>query len=316
MPSPGAATSPVLPGAGLWAAWRRACARLRSAFSPAPVGSPVSPCPVGPPVSPSPVRPPDKPVSQKAMARLNAAEDAIKYAKGILDKGAGNQITALRDTNFNSFFRTQVVRQNNNFDIPPKVAAIALLNPTAAAAFEAAKAELAQGGNCGEHARIVYDFLRFHLPPDEHIQIAQKEGFDHAFVIIGDPADPNEADNELVVADAWPTGPRDPPTTPETPPTNPTPVLWEDHFAYTNDRSKILNHASSKGDHRDYKREMINKGLSLNAEGQSASMQSMTPDQTDATIQAELQRTGHGWMWNHRNTAKKDREYKYVLAAS
>lgn len=247
------------------------------------VGGIIQRCPLSEEVNPTKV------VSEKAMNRLKAAREAIDYAKEKFPYGAGNQSEALDSSSFNSYFRMKTARNNSAFAISPEVEKIAQENP---AAFLAAKAELTKGGNCGEHARVVYDYLRRKYP-DEHIQIAQKEGLDHAFVIIGDPA---EKDNELVVADAWPT--------------NPTPVLWEDHFAYTSDKKKLLNHASSKGDSRNYKQEMLDAGLSLNDTGRKLIEESLTKEETEKKIES-----GSGdWIWEHSDTAET--RYDYIVSPS
>lgn len=261
-------------------AWRR----VQAAFDDTPVGSPVTACPLQ--------NPDCKPVSAVAKQRLDMAADGIAYAKQKLPHGAGNQMHALQDTGFNSYFRMQAARDESAFFIPPKVEGLAQKSP---ASFLAAKAELAQGGNCGEHAWVVYDYLRRKYP-DQKIQVAQKEGFDHAFVIIGDPA--TDPPDQLVVADAWPT--------------KPTPVLWEDHFAYEKDPAKLQVHASSQGDARDYKQEMLDAGLNLNGKGHQAVQQSMSPEQTNKTIAAEA---GKHWIWDHTGTARSDSEYEYVEAS-
>ena len=228
-------------------------------------------------------------VSAKTSERLKAAQEAISYAKQKLPHGAGNQMTALEATNFNSYYRMQAARDDGAFNIPPAVKGLANDHE---ASFLAAKAELVQGGNCGEHAFVAYDYLRRKYP-NEHIQIAQVEGFDHAFVLIGDPA--KDGAGEVVVADAWPT--------------KPTPVLWEDHFAYTTDSSRIQNHASSHGDARDYKQEMLDAGLSLNTRGQQQVQQSLSPEETKKTI---IEAGPNHWLWNHEDTAAKGRKYDYL----
>lgn len=253
---------------------------VRETFTENSVDSPVETCPL---------QNNEKAVSEKAMKRLQAAQEAINYTKGVFSHGAGNQIEALNSSKFNSYFRMKAARNNKAFNIPEEVVILAQNNPEA---FVAAKAELSKGGNCGEHAYVVYDYLRRKYP-DEHIQIAQQEGFDHAFVIIGDPS--KEGDNELVVADAWPT--------------DPTPVLWEDHFAYTSDKKKLLNHASSNGDSRDYKQEMFDAGLSFNDEGTKLTENSYDQKKTDEEI-----KSGKGkWIWEHPDTAA-DTKYDYVTS--
>ncbi len=244
----------------LAAVWRS----VGDVFSDSSVGSPVVGCSASN----------CKTVSKKTKERLEAAQEAINYAKEKLPYGAGNQMNALNATNYNSKYRMDVARDENLFIIPPKVEELEGKNP---AAFIAAKAELAKGGNCGEHAFVVYDYLRQKYP-NEYIQVAQKEGFNHAFVFIGDPS--VEGDNQIVVVDAWPT--------------EPTPVLWEDHFAYTSDRKKILNHSSSKDDGHDYKQDMFDAGLSLNDEGSKVVETNLTNEETEKKYNRDLRMAGYG----------------------
>ena len=228
---------------------------------------------------------PEKLVSEKAMLRLHAAQEAINYSKEILSFGAGNQRDALETTQFNSNYRLRAARYNHFFNIPQEVVDLAEKNQEA---FIAAKAELTQGGNCGEHAYVVYDYLRRKFP-DEHIQISQKDGLDHAFVIIGDPS--TDSDQELVVADSWPT--------------DPTPVLWEDHFAYTSDKKKLLKKAESKGDSRNYKQEMIDAGLSLKEDALKFIEQSLDKEETNKQVNDGLGK----WIWEHSDSAETKYDY-------
>ncbi|CAM2006687.1 hypothetical protein [Acanthopleuribacter pedis] len=226
---------------------------------------------------------PKKYISSNAKKRLDIAQEAINYAKNIFSFGAGNQSPALTDTNFNSYYRMSTSRDNSMFNITEEVVDIATENPMA---FLAAKAELTKGGNCGEHAHVVYDYIRRNYP-EVKVQIAQKKELDHAFVIIGDHS--TETHTELVVADAWPT--------------DPTPVLWEDHFAYAKNEDTII-HAEAENDDRDYRKELFEAGLSLNEKGTKRTETSLSEDQTKDKVDS-----GNGWIWNHSDTASQKFEY-------
>ncbi|WP_372400001.1 hypothetical protein ABMY26_34705 [Azospirillum sp. HJ39] len=261
---------------GLAAAWQR----VHGLFSDTPVGSPVASCPLAGGNC--------KTVSDKVKDRLDAAQEAIAYAKNKLSYGAGNQKPSLDSSNFNSYFRMQVARDDGYFTTNPE---IEKLKSQSISSYIAAKAELAQGGNCGEHAFVVYDYLRKKFP-DEYIQITQVKDFDHAFVMIGDPT--KEGADKVVIADAWPT--------------NPTPVLWEDHFAFPYSKeSPILNISSSQGDARDYKQEMLNAGLSLTEAGQAQTKLSLSPTETARKIEQGI---ADHWVWNHPATAITPYDYQ------
>jgi len=246
-------------------------------------------------IAPMLIRCPQRVISDEACRRLQMAQEAHDYARSKLTYGAGNQALAMADTNLNSTYRVQVARDDAKqyFNYPDGATRLAGLNTQSQIAELAAKAELAQGGNCGEHAMVAYDYLR-RTYPDEYLQLSRKEGLDHAFVIIGDPA--SDSSEELVVADPWPT--------------SPTPVLWEDHFAYTADADKLVAIASTRGDGRDYRREMIDAGLSLTDAGKKLIAHSASDADTEKVI-----RDGKGhWGWTHSDTAAPGHHLQYVTA--
>ena len=72
----------------------------------------------------------------------------------------------------------------------PTIVPIAQANPNA---LTAAMAEIAQGGNCGEHAMVAYDYLRT-TAKGETLTQARVDGFDHAFVIMGNIDSEGDAD--------------------------------------------------------------------------------------------------------------------------
>ncbi len=232
---------------------------------------------------------PRKQVSGAAAKRLKQSEQAIQHAKTVFAHGAGNQREALKGTNFNSYFRLAAMRDPECWEMADSVKPLAAANPEA---LDAAKADLAQGGNCGEHASIAFDYLRVQAP-GERIAKASKQGLDHAFVLMGDTD--KEKDEELVVADAWPS--------------QATAVLWEDFFAYTSDRTKIETDSEMTADGKDVKA-AIAAGLKLTPKGLAMIEDSLSEEETDKEIK-EGTKGDHPWIWRHRNTAGHGKEYDY-----
>ncbi|MBM4367545.1 MAG: DUF4157 domain-containing protein [Deltaproteobacteria bacterium] len=234
--------------------------------------------------------PPKKKVSSGSMKRLAAAKEAIAHTKSVIKNGAGNQYDALKDTNFNSYFRMKAMRDMSCWQIDPSVYALANKHPNALAA---AMADLAGGGNCGEHAQIAYDYLTVSLP-GEIINQCDRQGLDHAFVIIGDVK--SESDSALAVSDPWPTAP--------------TACLWEDHFAFDTDRAK-LNTRQSETASGEKVKEVIARGLSLSAKGKAMINQTFDEARTkDELAKGTSRENGaHPWIWRHPNTARTQYDY-------
>jgi hypothetical protein len=115
------------------------------------------------------------------------------------------------------------------------------------------------------------------------------EGLDHAFVILGDID--KEGDADLVVSDPWPTAA--------------TACTWEDHFAYTDDRSKI-NRAKTSVANGQNAKEVILRGLKLSPRGEKLINQRYDDKRTDEQIEKDM----GGWIWEHGPTASE--EYEYV----
>lgn len=234
---------------------------------------------------------PEKTVSGKAYQRLGVAADAISATKKVIPY-QGNQVPALKSTRMNSYHRLQVMRDERCWDyITPESQQLAYENPEADIA---AKADLAHGGNCGEHAWVAYHYLRLHAKGD-HIQVSQKSGLDHAFVIIGNIA--SEKDNALAVSDPWPN--------------NPTACLWEDHFAYTPDRTKILDHQSMVADGKSYKA-AIAAGLKLNAYGE----QKVKKLESEAETKKQTDDAKANHFWSHDDAASEKYHYKPEAAVT
>ena len=238
---------------------------------------------------------PQKQVSPKAMQRLKKAKKAIKHTKSVLKYGAGNQTKALKATNFNSYIRLMVMRDTewlrdkfgveSFWNLTEEVKPIAAANPEA---LTAAKAHIARGGNCEEHAVIAFNYLRVNAR-GETIHRASKQGLDHAFVLMGEETD---SDADIVVADPWPT--------------NPTATLWEDHFAYTSDPSKINRRKSMVADGQNQKA-VIAAGLTLTKEGKQALKMKYTDEETKNL----LKRRKELHFWTHPDAAKPGHDYDY-----
>ncbi len=231
---------------------------------------------------------PKKEVSATAAGRLDLARKAITATKSVLSFGAGNQVEALKATKLNSMARLQVMREDSYWELAPEVRGLAAANPEA---LIAAKADLAHGGNCGEHAWVAYHYLRQH-GAGQHIQVSAKEGLDHAFVLIGD-IQGTDKDADVAVADPWPTRARA--------------CLWEDHFAHTSDRSQIEDYASMVAD-GESKKSAIAAGLKLTAEGQAYVHAKGTQAETDEVVGNS--RENH--LWNHANTEATGSQFNYV----
>ncbi len=229
---------------------------------------------------------PKKGVSGGAMARLALAREAIEHTRSVFEFGAGNQANALRDTKMNSYFRMKVMRDMSYWDLAPSVLDIAMANRPA---LTAAMADLAQGGNCGEHASVAFDYLRVKAS-GQKIQQSAVEGLDHEFILIGDLGSASNA--QITVSDPWPTAP--------------TATLWEDHFAFTSDRSKISDKGSMVADGQNVKK-VIAAGLKLNAAGQAAIKQTMSDEKTEETVKDGL----GGWVWEHEWAADPSTDYEY-----
>ncbi|EDX77787.1 hypothetical protein MC7420_3111 [Coleofasciculus chthonoplastes PCC 7420] len=238
---------------------------------------------------------PGKQVSSKAMSRLDKAKEAIKHTKSVFLYGAGNQTEALKATNFNSQFRLLVMRDDPQvleavgatsfWQLTDSVKPIAAANPEA---LTAAKADLAHGGNCGEHAEVAFDYLRVQAV-GETLHWSSKQGLDHDFVLMGVPED---TDADIVVADPWPT--------------RATATTWEDHFAYTSDREKIQRKHSMVADGQNVKA-VIAAGLTLTDKGKQVAALKRSNKQTKEL----LKRSKELHFWTHSDAAAKGHDYDY-----
>ena len=230
-----------------------------------------------------------KTVSGNAMARLKHAKAGIEHSKEVLSVGAGNQKEALEASNFNSYFRMAAMRDPECWHISASVRALAAQHPDA---LTAAKAELAKGGNCGEHAQVGFDYLRA-TAVGQTINRVDVEGLDHAFVMIGEAK--TEDDASLVICDPWPTAP--------------TACLWEDHFAHDPDKTKLNVRRTATADGADVK-SVIARGIQLTAKGHAWVNHSLSEDETQEQIKKGTE-GDKPWIWQHANAAGRYTDFEY-----
>jgi len=227
---------------------------------------------------------PEKTVSQQAMTRLSLAADAIGATKRAIAH-QGNQVPSLLATNMNSQYRLKVMRTKAAWEYTPEAQDLAYQHKEADVA---AKADIAHGGNCGEHAWVAYHYLRQHGAGQPINRVAPTY-IDHAFVIIGDLK--KDADNEMAVSDPWTN--------------NPTACLWEDHFSH-GPRKDVESQASMIADGNSYK-SAIAAGLKLSAYGEQMVKQADSDEETkDKT---DNWKANH--FWQQDNTTAKDAKFDY-----
>lgn len=226
----------------------------------------------------------DKAVSQKAMTRLNLAADAIAATKRAIAH-QGNQIPSLQATNLNSRARLQVMRNNAAWEYTPEAAALAAKNKEADVA---ARADVAHGGNCGEHSWVAYHYLREHAS-GETINRVSPSYIDHAFVIVGDLK--KDTDKDLAVSDPWVN--------------KPVSCLWEDHFA--KGAREELNPRTMVADGQSFK-SAIAAGLKLSKLGEQMVKETATDAETkeETTTNASANH-----FWNHDDARAGGHQFHY-----
>lgn len=234
----------------------------------------------------------DKEVSNTALVRLQMAKGAMQLTKSVLKHGAGNQVKALQSSKLNTHYRMLLARDIRYWDVDPAVNDLITADQ---GAYEAARAYVAAGGNCGEHGQISYEFLK-RLAKGQRITLAAKKGLDHAFVLIGDLSEVDgkqkEPDSEIAVADAWPTAP--------------TATIWEDHFAHTSKRSDIDQTATTIANGSSSMMAIV-AGIKPNDKGKEL----LTKTGTDADVQAKLARFKQDLLWDHEKSAASGKEFTY-----
>jgi hypothetical protein len=187
-----------------------------------------------------------KRVSAAAYRRLELAADAIAVIKRTIEF-QGNQRDALAATKMNSYYRTKVMRDPACWELTPEATALAARHPEAAVA---AKADLAHGGNCGEHSWLAYHYLRQHAAGEKIARVGVK-GVDHRWALVG-PLH-TEPDSEVAAVDAWVN--------------RPMASLWEDHYKYTPKRDELEVVTSGVADGVSFKA-AIAAGLKLSEKGE------------------------------------------------
>ncbi|MCK9397745.1 MAG: DUF4157 domain-containing protein [Methylobacter sp.] len=243
----------------------------------------------------------NKNVTALAARRLNQARDAINYTKATIP-GAGNQTTALTAGNINPYFRMKVMRNEQPpamyghvYPAPPywsfTSAAARTLAGNNPADYVKARARLAHGGNCGEHADVAYSYLRVNAV-GEKIAKCSINGLDHAFVLIGDLRTwIGDSDSEIAVADPWPTQAKA--------------TLWEDHFAYTSWHMDINQNRSMVADGQDVE-PLISAGLQLTPEGQQVIAETLPAADTAHFVG----NVGH--LWTHPRASAAGKEFDHL----
>lgn len=234
---------------------------------------------------------PRKVVSRRALEYLRLAQQAIDHTRRVIEF-QGNQLDAIRSSDGNAYYRTDVIRTRAWWKLTPEAQAIADADPEAAVA---AKAEYLSGGNCFEYAAVAYTYLNS-VAKGVAVQRAMYADVDHVFVVLGDICDPQEfPDNELVVADAWPYSPQA--------------CLWEDHFVYNPDRAGLEIKAARWGDHLGdglANKALILAGLSLTPVGLEQATSSLTPE-----LLADMEADQQGWGLWHQEDAAAETEFDY-----
>jgi hypothetical protein len=205
-----------------------------------------------------------KEVSAKTMGRLQVAADAIAETKKAIPK-QGNQVEALSSSRMNSKYRLDVMRDDSMWEYTNETS-----RRLAGEHFEAqlaAKADVAHGGNCGEHGFLAYHYLRQHAK-GEKIAVSSSGDLDHQFAVIGDQE--KESGSEMVVADPWVM--------------KPTACLWEDHFAYGPDLK--IDYGGDVADGKSFKA-AIASGLKLSERGKAYIKKAETEEKTKEMIEAD-----------------------------
>lgn len=118
-------------------------------------------------------------VTSKILEKLDMADRATCATRSLLRYGAGNQLVDIAHSNGESFARVAHLRRK---------------------ALDTKRLLRHQAGNCGEFAYLTFNLLASQRRTDP-VSIAQWDGLDHNFVILGDPRE--KGPEHIVVADAW-----------------------------------------------------------------------------------------------------------------
>ncbi len=233
------------------------------------------------------LRLPVKCVTDDVYNRLRLAEKAILHAKSVFKFGAGNQKEALLASNMNSYYRMRILRSKYYWYLEDSLRPLASSNSPA---LVAAKADIVAGGNCGEYARVAFDYLYVHAN-GERIGVASRKGLDHAFVLIGYLWDYPHSD--IAISDPWPISAKK--------------CVWKYHFAYTSNDLDIEISSTALGGNEDVK-EKIKEGLYLSEEGKLLAQSSDSDYVTKAKVAKGVK---DRWIWNHHYAALYHYDYQY-----
>lgn len=236
-------------------------------------------------------------VSPGTMTRLEWATRAIQYVNNeVFIYGAGNQKDDIRRTGGIASVRTQELRLPSNRRVdksgPELLAEGSGLNPGAEPARQAMLARYWHAGACDDYSNVTFNFLREKLSGTMLTRCAAGD-LHHAFVIVGDLA--NDSDQELVVADPWPTEPQA--------------CTWADFFGHSaRDQIRVKVQMVADGEdgvelHKHQLRITKKKGHARD-EGLDAAALGALETRQDATHD----------LWTDRYTVKGDRPIVYALS--
>jgi hypothetical protein len=170
----------------------------------------------------------EKSVSAKAMTRLQLAQAAIfKVNNEILKYGAGNQAPDIRKTRGVSLHRTKVLQDKKDVGwrvIRDNAADEKRVQPEPAR--RAILLEYYGASVCDDFGYATFDYLR-QIASGQRLTRAATPGLSHAYVIIGDLK--TDAEDDLVVADPWPTSPQA--------------CTWPDFFGYADKTSLTIKNS-------------------------------------------------------------------------
>lgn len=127
-------------------------------------------------------------VRSTTLKNLKIASEVLREVRHMLPHGAGNQEADVVLSKGESWARASVARTREN-------------RSSTVLEYARAGAE-AQGGACKEHASLAYAALSTRTINAPVMQVSDRN-VDHAYVVIGDPRDPQWGERNTVVVDPW-----------------------------------------------------------------------------------------------------------------
>jgi hypothetical protein len=237
----------------------------------------------------------EKTVSSKTMQRLAIATQAIQRVNNeILIYGAGNQVEDVQKSRGVSKLRAdqqsakgqKALGASYDYKLTQEQK-FAERNEAVSGGKESARravaAEYYHAGVCDDYSYVTFNVLR-EIAAGEKIHRVSSGGLHHAFCIIGDITPGNEQDNELVVADPWPTRPQS--------------CTWADFFGH-NTRAAINVKDTMTADGQ--------RGTKLHAKEVEIHKKKTDADEQvldDLKLQALI--AGMTDRWNHSSATKTD----------